>query len=77
MPRYQPACRRESCLVKDRRERIADISTARFVLSKGASLTARRFLMLKEGASATSAAAAQIIVVVNWLEELKRRVPRD
>ena len=36
-----------------------------------------RFLMLKEGASTTSAAAAQIIVVLNWLEELKRRVSTD
>ena len=30
----------EGCLVKDRRERVADISTARFVLSKVGSLTA-------------------------------------
>jgi hypothetical protein len=33
----------------------------------------QRFLMLKEGERATS--ATQINVVLNWFEELKRRVP--
>ena len=36
-----------------------------------------RFLMLKEGASTTSTAAAEIIVVLNWTEELKQRLPKD
>jgi hypothetical protein len=36
-----------------------------------------RFLMLKEVASTTSAPPDQMIVVLNWTEELKRRVPRD
>ena len=36
-----------------------------------------RFLMLKEGVSTTSAGAAQIIVVLNWFEELKRRVSKE
>jgi hypothetical protein len=35
----------------------------------------RRFLMLKEGGTETAAAPARIIVVLNWLEELKRLVP--
>jgi len=34
-----------------------------------------RFLMIKEGASESSAATASIIVVQNWTEELKRLVP--
>jgi serine/threonine-protein kinase len=35
----------------------------------------RRFLMIKEIASAGNAPAPQIVVVQNWTEELKRRVP--
>jgi eukaryotic-like serine/threonine-protein kinase len=34
-----------------------------------------RFLMLKERAGTTGTSAAQIMVVQNWLEELKRRLP--
>jgi hypothetical protein len=36
-----------------------------------------RFLMLKERAGTTGTSAAQIIVVQNWLEELKRRLPTN
>jgi serine/threonine-protein kinase len=38
----------------------------------------RRFLMLKEGVSPAAASAAvtpRVVVVLNWFEELKRRVP--
>jgi serine/threonine-protein kinase len=35
----------------------------------------RRFLMMKEGTSGTGAPQAQVILVQNWLQELKRLVP--
>jgi hypothetical protein len=34
-----------------------------------------RFLLLKEAAADTADAPAQVILVQNWLEELKARVP--
>jgi hypothetical protein len=34
-----------------------------------------RFLMVKEGAESTANLPQQIVVVVNWLEELQQRVP--
>ena len=37
----------------------------------------KRFLMIKEAASQAGQAAPQIVVVQNWLEELKRLVLRD
>jgi serine/threonine-protein kinase len=37
----------------------------------------RRFLMIKEGSDDTSGPANTIVVVQNWLEELKRRVPTN
>ena len=37
----------------------------------------RRFLMVKEGASDEQTAAPHIVVVLNWLEELKRLVPAN
>jgi serine/threonine-protein kinase len=36
----------------------------------------QRFLMIKEGAGADQAAPRSLIVVLNWVEELKRLVPR-
>ena len=36
---------------------------------------AQRFLMIKEGGADGTAAPANIIVVQNWVEELKRLVP--
>jgi hypothetical protein len=35
----------------------------------------KRFLMMKEAGSAASAGPPKINIVLNWLEELKRRVP--
>ena len=35
----------------------------------------RRFLMISNQRNGTSAAPPQIVVVQNWLEELKRLVP--
>jgi eukaryotic-like serine/threonine-protein kinase len=35
----------------------------------------QRFLMLKPDEQTSSSAATQIVVVQNWFEELKRRVP--
>jgi hypothetical protein len=37
----------------------------------------QRFLMIKEGTSTDQASASQVIVVQNWLEELKRLVPTN
>jgi len=34
----------------------------------------QRFLMLDEGEDGTASATTQVVVVQNWLEELKRRV---
>jgi Tol biopolymer transport system component len=39
------------------------------------SLDGRRFLMVKNAAGQGQSASAQIVVVQNWIEELKRRVP--
>ena len=54
---------------------------APFVVAAGAaefdiSTDGRRFLMIKKAATADAAAAAQIMVIPNWHEELKRLVPR-
>jgi len=35
----------------------------------------RRFLMIKEGGADQTAAPASLIVVLNWVDELKRLVP--
>ena len=35
----------------------------------------KRFLMIKDAPSATPSAALQLVVVLNWVEELKRLVP--
>ena len=35
----------------------------------------KRFLMIKDASSATPSAALQLVVVLNWVEELKRLVP--
>jgi hypothetical protein len=35
----------------------------------------RRFLMIKSAAAATSSSTPQLVVVLNWQEELKRLVP--
>lgn len=35
----------------------------------------RRFLMIKEGDAPDGADRPQVVVVLNWTEELKRRVP--
>ena len=34
-----------------------------------------RFLMIKEAAATDGATAQQLVVVLNWFEELKARVP--
>jgi hypothetical protein len=40
------------------------------------SADAQRFLMIKEGAAAeTRTRTAGMVLVLNWLEELKQRVP--
>jgi hypothetical protein len=40
------------------------------------SLDGKRFLMLKPAEAGESGAPTQINVVLNWFEELKRRVPQ-
>jgi hypothetical protein len=45
-------------------------------VSYDVSADGQRFLMVKE-TEAASRSAAQINVVLNWTEELKRRVPRN
>jgi hypothetical protein len=35
----------------------------------------KRFLMIKSAPSGTPSAALQLVVVLNWVEELKRLVP--
>jgi hypothetical protein len=44
-------------------------------LSYDISSDGQRFLMLKEGGADGTTAPASIIVVQNWVEELKRLVP--
>ncbi len=56
------------------------LNTAYWALLNGrtydASPDGQRFLMIKDAAAATSAGTpASLVVVLNWLEELKQRVP--
>ena len=37
----------------------------------------KRFLMIKEGGLGDETEATQLILVLNWFEELKRLVPTD
>ena len=63
--RSRPTCRRRSarccssCLVKDRRHRVADISTALFVLDKAASLAAPDGTAVGRAAAPQTAVAAR------------------
>ena len=44
-------------------------------LTYDVSLDGKRFLMIKNAEAQTDATPPQIVVVQNWLEELKRLVP--
>jgi serine/threonine-protein kinase len=51
------------------------VQTANLGLTYDVSPDGRRFLMIKQAAGDQAAARPQILVVQNWFEELKGRVP--
>jgi serine/threonine-protein kinase len=55
----------------------SDVGTTGFGRTYDVSADGQRFLMVKEAEASETSAAARIVIVQNWFEELKRLVPSN